>query len=129
MSTRKCISGTIRYQGIIVHSLVLICASVTYVYINIRVYIKFVCFTGLERAFAILDENTSTQGVAYDYRSLMHLGPYAFAKGTDETIVPLKVTDRYSNRISPTFLDILHIKILYCQGNTQLTRHPLYTSL
>ena len=76
-----------------------------------------IAFTGLVEEFNILDKNTSTQGVAYDYWSIMHPGVLAFAKGKCNTIVPLKFTGNISVTTHPTLLDIFHVNILYCEGN------------
>ena len=80
-------------------------------------FIILISFTGLVGEFDILHENTSTQGVAYDYKSVMHLNAFAFAKGTNETMLPLKSDCPLYDTILPSSLDILHANILYCEGN------------
>ena len=85
---------------------------------SMLMYNAFFGFTGLVGELDILDENTSTQGVAYDYRSLMHPVTYAFGNGRTITIVPVKFSGRVSKRVYPSDSDTLHIKILYCEGNT-----------
>ena len=86
----------------------------TLVYADIMILIAF---TGLVGEFDILVENISTQGMAYDYKSVMHPGLYAFAKGKHKTIVPLNSTGHLYRERYPTALDIFHIKIMYCEGN------------
>ena len=77
-------------------------------------------FTGQVREFDILDENTSTQGVEYDYKSVMHLGVFAFSMGNLETIVPLKSPYPFYGTKYPSALDIFHVNILYCEGNKHI---------
>ena len=75
-------------------------------------------FTGLVDEFDILLENVSTQRMAYEYKSVMHPGLYAFAKGyRQKTIKPLNLTGRFYLSNYPTALDIFHINIMYCEGN------------
>ena len=76
-----------------------------------------IAFTDLVGEFDILDEDTSTQGVAYDYSSVMHPGVNEFGKKGKETIAPLKSTGRSYGPKYPSTLDILHIGIMYCEGN------------
>ena len=58
----------------------------------------------------------------------MHPGPYAYGKGRNRTIVPLKPIGPSSDTTYPSALDILHINILYCEGNTyiQLNKYIIY---
>ena len=82
-----------------------------------RTWYTLITFTGLEWQFDILDENiASTQGIPYDYKSVMHLGYTAFAKSREKTILPLKYNDRLTHVTTPTFLDFFHVNILYCGG-------------
>ena len=74
-------------------------------------------FKGLVEEFDIVDEDTSTQGVEYDYRSIMHPRVFAFGKRRTKTIVPINYTGPVANTAYPTGLDILHINIMYCEGN------------
>ena len=74
--------------------------------------------TGLVREFDILDDNTSTQGMPFDYQSVMHIGFLASAKRRTRTIVPLKISGHISITTYPTALDMFHLKIMYCAGNT-----------
>ena len=88
-------------------------------------------FTGLVKEFDILHENTTIQGVKYDYRSVMHLGVFAFSMGNLQTIVPLKSPYPFYGTKYPTALDIFHVNILYCAGNEYiyiLAIHRPYTT-
>ena len=74
-------------------------------------------FTALVGEFDILDKNTSTQGVAYDYKSVMHPCLSEFGKYKKKTIVPLNLTRPFYSARHPSTLDIFHIRITYCEGN------------
>ena len=80
---------------------------------------NLIAFTGLVGEFDILVENISTQGMAYEYKSIMHPGMYAFAKGRHKT-VQLKFPGRFYQSNFPTDLDIFHINILYCEGKKNI---------
>ena len=56
--------------------------------------------------------------MAYDYRSVMHPGAYALSKGRNRTIVLLHFIDDDSDKTYPSALDMVHINIMYCEGNT-----------
>ena len=73
-------------------------------------------FIGLISEFDILDENTSTQGLPYDYKSVMHPNMFAFGGGSSKTIVPLMAIGRLSIGPYPTAVDMLHLNFLYCGG-------------
>ena len=79
---------------------------------------SFIDFAGMVKEFDIVDENTSTQGIPYEYSSVMHPGYFAFAKRKISTIVPLKIKGHMSCNAYPTAHDLLHLKIMYCAGNT-----------
>ena len=79
--------------------------------------ICFIGFTGLEEKFDIIDENTSTQAIPYDYKSVMHPRLNAFAKRRTNTIVPLMYSGHISQTAYPTAFDILHLNTMYCGGN------------
>ena len=64
-----------------------------------------------------MDENTSTQGVAYDYLSVMHPTSFAFSKGRYKTIVPLNFTGHLSGAQHHSARDIFHLNIMFCKGN------------
>ena len=104
-------------QGFIVHLQVLNCTRLINIYVDIVVLIVF---TGLLGEFDILHENTSTQGVVYEYKSVMHPGLYEFAKEKKKTIVPLKLAGRIYGANYPTTLDIFHMRIMYCEGNEHI---------
>ena len=82
-----------------------------------------IAFTGRVGEFDILDENTSTQGVAYDYRSVMHPTVVAFAKYRHKSIVLLNFTGPFYGPKYPTSLDIFHVNIMYCKGNEYATKY------
>ena len=74
-------------------------------------------FTGFEREFDILEENTSTQEMPYDYKSVMHFIGNVYAPGSClKTIVPLQKLERLGNTVHPTYINILQANILYCDG-------------
>ena len=81
------------------------------------------CFPGLVREFDIVDENTSTQAIPYDYKSVMHPSFNAFAIRGTKTILPLKYGVHVSHSSYPTELDLLHINNMYCGGNTHHYQH------
>ena len=75
-----------------------------------------IAFTGQVAEFDILNEKTSTQGVAYDYRSIMHPTVGAFAKHRHKSMVLLNFTGHFRTKY-PSSLDIFHVNIMYCKGN------------
>ena len=83
-----------------------------------RNYFILTLFTGHHWQFYILDENVSTQGIMYDYQSVMHLGYKAFGKKHLRTITPLKykAVRGNSNYMYPTVYDFHHLNVLYCKG-------------
>ena len=86
-------------------------------------------FTGYEGQFFILDENVSTQGVKYDYQSVMQFIHNAFGRDGVRTIRPLKEMIHLANTYHPTSLDILHLDILYCKGIYTLNLKHAYNNL
>ena len=61
----------------------------------------------------------TTQGVAYDYGSVMHYGAYDFSRNGQPTIVPQDSNIPLSGLgqrkgFSPS--DITHVNVLYCGG-------------
>ena len=104
----------------------------SHVHVHVLVYadnLISIAFPGLVGEFDILDENTSTQGVAYDYRSVMHPDFHEFGQDWKETIVPLKLNGSIYDAKHPSTLDILHINIMYCEGNKYIQYSPVYHSL
>ena len=71
--------------------------------------------------FDILDE-LITQGVPYDYYSIMHYEYFAASKNNLPTMLPLNPNIRPKDLGSaslPTEYDYLHINLLYCQGDVE----------
>ena len=64
-----------------------------------------------------MQNETTDQGLPYDYGSIMHYSPTCFSIKGKPTFVPLK---SFSKPISPkgnaSSYDYLHINLLYCQG-------------
>ena len=60
----------------------------------------------------------STQGVPYDFKSVMHFDPTAFSCNGDDTIVHSDPDTRthFGISILPDIKDYFHINILYCDG-------------
>ena len=65
-----------------------------------------------------MDENISTQGIQYDYKSIMHNRRTQFSKGKLPAIVTLKYRGRLGSSPHPSSLGILHLNILYCGGTS-----------
>ena len=66
----------------------------------------------------------STQGISYDYNSIMHYSQIAFSiGGGKKTIVPVKETDAtLGQRNSLSAKDIEHVKALYCSSGMYVHR-------
>lgn len=61
----------------------------------------------------------TTQGVPYDFDSLMHYDAYAFSINGKPTIIPIDSTidkTRLGQRDGFSINDLLHVKALYCPG-------------
>ena len=59
----------------------------------------------------------TTQGVEYDFRSLMHYDAYAFTRNGQPTIEPQDSTvplDSLGQRDKLSSGDLLHVNTLYC---------------
>ena len=82
---------------------------------HVYTYTHF-AFIGFEGEFGILKENVSTQGLKYDYQSVMHFNSRVFGMQTFSTIVCLKYPGCLGHPSHPTFHDFLHLKLTYCQG-------------
>ena len=68
--------------------------------------------------FQIIPQAIS-QGIPYDYASIMHYSASGISKNGQFTIVPIIDTvspDGLSTAITPTPFDYLHVNLLYCGG-------------
>lgn len=52
-------------------------------------------------------------GEMYDYSSILHYGQWAFSKGFEPTIIPLKTGVRIGQRVALSAVDIIKINKLY----------------
>ena len=89
------------------------------IYANLCGYLlgAVIAFTGFEQQFHIVKENASTQGIQYDYESVMQFHGTAFTKNNHRTIVRLNYVGDWRFPIQfPTLLDLHHLNILYCGG-------------
>ena len=62
---------------------------------------------------------STTNGIPYDFDSIMHYDAYAFTRNDEPTIEPLDDTislDRLGQRNRLSQYDLDHIKELYCEG-------------
>ena len=89
------------------------------------VYVLIVSLSGLESQFDITRLSyVTTQGIPYDFKSVMHYGAYAFSidRRRLPTIEPLDSNIPLSELgqregFSPS--DIVHVNTLYCGGGTR----------
>ena len=76
-------------------------------------------YTGAESNFGKISSRiASTQGIAYDYYSIMHYNAWAFSRNGRATIIPLdkSVSKRdLGQRNTFTSKDLQHINALYCE--------------
>lgn len=87
-------------------------------WLSMRVCISSI--TGVESNFySVSSAFVTTQGVPYDYDSIMHYGAYAFSRNSRPTITPL-VKDfplrRLGQRERLSTRDVEHIHTLYCKS-------------
>ena len=91
--------------------------------------VKHVCLlfsstTGFEDNFVKLDSRfVTTQGVAYDYGSIMHYDAYAFSNNGQPTIRPKQPGVPLQNlgqREGLSSTDIEHVRALYCSDGKNL---------
>ena len=79
----------------------------------------FVAFVGYDEVFQIESRSTS-QGLPYDYGSIMHFRHNAFSRDQIEsTVVPHSRTISKTilgSSATATDLDFLHLNLLYCGG-------------
>ena len=68
--------------------------------------------------FNFADKYTTTsQGVPYDYASIMHFTKKQFSSNGNPTLVPKATKQtRLGGANCPTFLDYFHVILLYCEG-------------
>lgn len=67
----------------------------------------------------MVHERYISQGVPYEYKSLMHYSAKAHSANGLYTIVPLKQSisvDEIGGAQTATKFDYLHINLLYCEG-------------
>ena len=87
-------------------------------------------FSGRENNFVKTDPRlVTTQGVPYDYRSIMHYSARAFSRNGQPTIVPRDNNVPLSalgQRESLTVHDLLHATELYCPGEWNLVKLCIY---
>ena len=76
---------------------------------------------GVESNFEKVSSSfATTQGVPYDYGSIMHYDAYAFSRNTLPTIQPLSSNIPLSalgQRNGFSASDIEHVNALYCEDN------------
>ena len=75
--------------------------------------------TGFESNFEKVSSSyATTQGVPYDYGSVMHYGAYAFTRNGQPTILPVQSSgvgpDELGQRDRMSASDLEHAKALYC---------------
>lgn len=81
-----------------------------------KVITLFVVFSEYTDYFRIQSINSSTQGLPYQYQSLMHFSLDEYSKYYYKfTITPIPIPFS-TGSLYPTNLDYLHIKLLYCEG-------------
>lgn len=82
--------------------------------------------------FATEIEETTSQGIPYDYNSVMHFDVLQDSlDGISYTILPLFLyihPDIIGQANSPTYYDYLHLKILYCGGKMFEIALPIHDS-
>ena len=82
---------------------------------------------GFEENFDV-EVGATSQGVPYDYSSIMHLRHHAFSRELryKSTMLPCNETidkSELGSSHTPTELDYLHINLLYCGGMAALITH------
>lgn len=60
--------------------------------------------------------SADTQGIPYDYSSLMHYPEISFSKNRKKTIKPLTAGVKIGQRDFISQYDALHINLKYCPG-------------
>ena len=78
----------------------------------------FGCIVGFEGKFDI-QANSTSQGLPYDFQSIMHFHYNAHSHNQKSTIIPKVSTMPRTELASSergTYLDFLHVNFLYCRG-------------
>lgn len=79
---------------------------------------KFIWFTGVESNFEVVSTAfATTQGIEYDFGSLMHYDAYAFTRNGQPTIEPRNSSiplDSLGQRREFSSGDLKHVNTLYC---------------
>ena len=74
---------------------------------------------GFEKMFEV-EFTSTTQGLPYDFSSIVHFQHYLFAYPHQSTLEPLCLRipkEELGSSVTGTEFDFLHINLLYCQGN------------
>ena len=86
-------------------------------------------YTGVESNFDVVSMAfATTQGIEYDFTSLMHYDAYAFTRNGHPTIEPLDSSislNSLGQREGLSTRDLQHINTLYCGGCEQHPYHCL----
>ena len=89
--------------------------------------------TGVESNFDVVSTAfATTQGLEYDFNSLMHYDAYAFSRNGRPTIEPVDPSislDSLGQRDDLSMGDLKHVNTLYCGASEQHTVYPLAPSL
>ena len=83
---------------------------------------------GVESNFDVISSAfATTQGISYDFSSLMHYSAYAFSRNGRPTIVPLDSSlslDSLGQREDFSEGDLQHVKTLYCGECERENKQP-----
>ena len=89
-----------------------------------------IALAGFEQKFRI-ENKTTSQGLPYDFSSIMHFHHDAFSRDHKSTVVPRNRTipkTFLGSSATGTDLDFLHLNILYCGGTcTDAIRSYIHT--
>lgn len=86
---------------------------------------RYASYIGADEQFYIQLNNSTSQGLPYDFESIMHFHDTAFTrKYFQSTIVPLNPIKIQPHTLGssehPTAFDYLHINLLYCKGTIMI---------